>query len=179
MGGKFMILYLMRGTTCSGKDTYCEKYFYQHNVLSSDKFRGMLTGSISDQSRNALVFDTLRQILELRLQNGCLYTVVNATNLKFRDCKEYLALADKYNVEVVCISIQPPSIEEMIKRNENRAKTQPINIPEEVIRRHYDTYMNSTDAFVDAFISTANKRFIELSQSYEEVRTARSKEWTL
>jgi predicted kinase len=164
------MLIIMRGTTCSGKDTFCKSYA-EHNILSSDKFRGMLLGDVKDQSKNALVFSELRRTLEMRIQNGCLYTVVNATSLKFKDIKEYLDIAMKYSVPVKVISIQPPSLEELKQRNIKRHAETGILIPDEVIERHYQTYQNTVDSFPESLIAYyPSAKYRELNQQYETVK---------
>ena len=154
----------MRGTTCSGKDRFCDARFPKHTILSSDKIRLELTNDMSDQSKNSIVFDELRRRLELRLRLGAPYTVVNATNLKFKDVVQYVELAEKYGTNVVVLSIDPPSIEELKRRRDERVSEGGLSVPDAVIERHHNAYTAGMSRFESNEYD--NFKFIRVEQTY-------------
>lgn len=144
------MIIVMRGTTCSGKDTFCYEHYPEHTVISSDKIRLELTNDMRDQSKNALVFEELRRRIQLRLRLGCPYTVVNATNLKFKDVVQYIEIAKEYNTRVVVMNINPPTVDELKSRRDKRVKSGGLYVPDSVIERHYNSHWSCADRFFQA-----------------------------
>lgn len=166
------MIFLIRGTSCSGKDRFCDAYFPEHTVLSSDKIRLLLLNDMKDQSKNAIVFEHLRHVLELRLRFGTPFTVVNATNLKFKDVTEYIDLAEKYGTDVTVISIDPPSVEELIARRDKRVSEGGLYVPDEVFSKHHAAYYNCMDRFIEAESQYSNFKFVRVDQTLEIVKNA-------
>jgi len=165
------MIFLMRGTTCSGKDTFIAKHFTEDSaIFSSDKFRKMLCGDVHVQQFNNQVFKTMHEIIEFRIANRVDYTVYNATNLKIKDASSIIELAKKYQCPVTIISIQPPSKEELHKRNKKRHMEEGFLIPDNVIEKHFDRYDNCMQAFVDEAYNNSLVKLIEIDQDYEVVR---------
>lgn len=167
-----MIL-LMRGTTCSGKDRFVSINFsddMQNHILSSDDFREMLFGTKKEQRRNRLMFDTMYSILEHRLACRVPITILNATNLRFKDCETVLELSKKYQTKIVVVSIQPPIMEELKRRNNNRAKETGFYIPETVIDKHYNRYFSAMEPFIKEAIYNDLFVFTEIDQDYKTLR---------
>lgn len=163
------MIFLIRGTSCSGKDTFCATHFPSHTVVSSDQIRLLLTNDMKDQSKNSFVFDHLRLVLETRVRFGTPYTVVNATNLKFKDIVQYIELADKYGKGVTVISIDPPEVDELVKRMTLRAANGGLAVPVAVLQKHHASYFNSMERFKDAENDYANYKFIRISQEWDIV----------
>ena len=63
--GKIIVLVGLPG---SGKSTWAAQQ--DAGVLSSDAVRVLLTGSADNQNVNSLVFETLRFLLQMRVQAG-------------------------------------------------------------------------------------------------------------
>lgn len=162
------MLYIIRGTSCSGKDTFINKNFDEHCVLSSDKIRLLLTNDMKDQSKNKMVFEYLKHTLELRLTNGCFYTVINATNLKYRDVDDYVQMAKKLGFPVTVISIDPPSLEELYRRSKERGENGGLFVPDEVIFRHYNTYYEAIPRFME-LANDGEFKFVRVNQKGELV----------
>lgn len=139
----------MRGTSNSGKSTFVKKYFPEHTVISSDTLRLQLTDDSSNQTINRQVFKMINEILETRIHAGCPLTVIDATNLKFKDIKEYDELARRYGKQLIVLSIVPPSLDDLMLRNmlryslDDRNDLMNIN----TLERHLDTYKSSTGRF--------------------------------
>lgn len=143
-----MNITIMRGTTCSGKDTLIDVAGVNRiHVLSSDDYREILFGDRTHQKGNGHVFDMIHKILEYRLQSRVSKTVLNSTHLSMKECREPLRLAEKYGSEVSVLSIDPPSIDELKRRNEERHKKTGFWIPEFVFEKHYDKYFNCLESF--------------------------------
>jgi len=160
----------MRGTTCSGKDTFIKKYFpNQNHVLSSDTFRKILLGDITSQQHNKRVFDMIHEILECRFLNRVNWTVLNATHLRMRDCTAPIELCKKYRVPYTFISITPPDIEELQKRNQLRSLSSPLLIPDSVIEKHYNRYEASKEPFLKEAQYSPLCTWIEIDQDWQVV----------
>lgn len=158
------MLIIMRGTTLSGKSSLCEQNLLKTATIESDHFRELICNNVSTQNMNKTVFDTLRQVLEHRLEARVNLTIIDATNLKYRDVKEYVKLAEKYFTPYYFVHVEPPSLEEMRERNFKRYKIQEKFIPEHVIERHYNTYHNNIDVFLE---KDPEKNFI-IEQNFAE-----------
>ena len=165
------MLFIMRGTTCSGKDTFIEQFFPEStNILSSDFMRGLLTGDVECQRDNDLVFKTLFEIMENRFVNRADWTVFNATNLRIKDCRPAIDLCLKFRVPFTFLSIHPPSIEVLKSRNEQRYNATGIHIPEAVIEKHYDRYFNAFEPFALEAVNNPLCSLIEVDQNYDVKR---------
>lgn len=166
------MLFIMRGATCSGKDTFIDATFGVNcdHVISSDKIRVMLTGDMSKQDYNARVFELMGEMLETRLLNGAEYTVINATNLRMKDAKRFIELGKEHHSKMIMLSIQPPGINELIQRSIDREAGGGLGIPEGVVRKHFERYESCKPPFVKE--ATYNKlfEFIEVGQDYEVIR---------
>jgi predicted kinase len=172
------MIIVMRGTTCSGKDTFAYTQFEgkENHILSSDNFREMLFGTKTEQRKNRLMFDTLYDVLEHRLQCRVPFTVVNSTNLRFKDIDKVLELSKKYHTPIMVISIQPPSLSSLKERNKKRAEETGFYVPETVIEKHYNRYFASMEPFIKEAIYNDNFRFTEIDQDYNVVRMVEGKE---
>ena len=74
-----MRLVVLVGLPASGKSTWLHDN--QLFALSSDAVREMLTGDVTDQSINRLVFQTLRQLAAARVRAGVDLTYIDSTAL--------------------------------------------------------------------------------------------------
>lgn len=164
------MLFIMRGTTLSGKDTFIKSSFPNPNhVLSSDNFREMMLGDITSQQHNKKVFDMIHEILECRFLNRVEWTVLNATHLRIKDCSVPIELCKKYRVPFTFISIVPPSIEELKERNEKRSQVSPLRIPESVIEKHHNRYEASKEPFLKEAQYSPLCTWIEIDQDWQVV----------
>lgn len=136
------VLLLFRGAPGCGKSTYIQEHGLADYTLSADTIRMQCSSPILDvdgdwaisQKNDKVVWDMLFQMLELRMQAGCL-TVIDATNSKTAEMNRYKALAKQYRYRTYLIDMTDLSIEECKRRNAQRA---PIKrVPEEVIDKMY------------------------------------------
>ncbi|MDX1532693.1 MAG: AAA family ATPase [Nitrosopumilaceae archaeon] len=172
------MIIIMRGTSCSGKDTFVYKEFegFENHILSSDNFREMLFGTKTEQRKNRLMFDTMYEILEHRLSCRVPMTVVNSTNLRFKDIERVLELSKKYHTPIMVISIQPPTLDELKRRNKKRCNNTGFFVPETVLEKHYNRYFAAIDPFIKEAIYNDNFRFTEIDQEYNVIRVIEGKE---
>ncbi|WP_420629465.1 polynucleotide kinase-phosphatase [Candidatus Leptofilum sp.] len=114
-----LALVVLIGPSGAGKSTFARQHFLPTEVLSSDYFRGLLADDENDQTVTKDAFEALNYIAAKRLANGRL-TVIDATNVKLQDRKQYVQLARQYHVLPVAIVLDlPESVCQ--KRNEARA----------------------------------------------------------
>ena len=74
-----MRLVVLVGLPASGKSTWIQQCGVF--ALSSDEVREMLSGDVTDQSMNRLVFQTLRQLAAARVRAGADVTYIDSTAL--------------------------------------------------------------------------------------------------
>ena len=92
-----LALVVLIGPSGSGKSTFARQHFLPTEVLSSDYFRGLLADDENDQTVTMDAFEALNYIAAKRLANGRL-TVIDATNVKPQDRKQYVQLARQYHI---------------------------------------------------------------------------------
>lgn len=127
-------LVILMGASGSGKSSFAKKHFKATEILSSDKFRAMVRDDESDQSASKDAFDVLHYVLRKRLAAGRL-TVIDATNVRSKDRRSLLKLAEEYQVSVVAIALNlPESICQ--KRNQQRPNRQ---VPSEVVSNQVES----------------------------------------
>ena len=89
------------GVSGSGKSSFARKHFKSTEVLSSDYCRGLVSDDENNQAVSSDAFDVLHYIAAKRLSNGLL-TVVDATNLRPEDRRQYVQLAREYHCLSCC-----------------------------------------------------------------------------
>lgn len=166
------MLYILRGTTCSGKDALANKFFPKNTVVSSDYFRELLTGDVASQRRNQEVFSMLNRVVESRLEHRVNITVYNATNLRMKDCSNVIELCKKWHTPYTILSLQPPSKEELFERSKKRGLGGGLFVPMDIIDKHYERYynINTTENFEQEAINSPLCEFVEIGQDYEVIK---------
>jgi protein phosphatase len=115
-------LVLLVGVSGSGKSTFAARHFRPTEVVSSDRFRGMVGDDETDQSMTADAFDLLHAVVEKRMKHRKL-TVIDATNVQFAARKALIALARKWHCFAYGIVFDtPPSLAH--ERNRDRPDRQ-------------------------------------------------------
>lgn len=115
------------GVPGSGKSTWAAKQ--NATVISSDELRGVLNGDVKNQDLHAKVFATMRYLLRTRLELGATPTIIDATNIRRKDRKAWLQIANKFGASVDAVLFDLP-IEVALERNRKRDRV----VPEDVIR---------------------------------------------
>ncbi len=102
-------LVVLIGVSGSGKSSFARKHFLGTEVISSDYCRGLVSNDENDQSATHDAFDLLHYIVSKRLKNGLL-TVIDATNIRPEDRRQYVRLAREHHCLPVAIVLNIPEI---------------------------------------------------------------------
>ena len=124
-------LVLMIGASGSGKSSFAAKHFQQHEVVSSDLCRGMVSNDENSLEATNDAFALLHFLVGLRLKRGLL-TVVDATNVQAYARKQLIALAREHHVLPVTVVLNLP-VDVCESRNASRADR---DFGKHVIRQH-------------------------------------------
>jgi protein phosphatase len=128
-------LVLLVGPSGAGKSTFAESVFERSEIVSSDAIRAELLGDFRNQNYQDKVWEELGRRVELKLSMGQ-RTVVDATNVRFRDRKPLIDIAAKYGVELFYIVLNRP-IEEKLSTGGWRLTAGNL------IERNDETYQNN------------------------------------
>lgn len=115
-------LVILVGASGSGKSSFARKHFKDTEVISSDYCRSLVSDDENDQSCTNLAFEVLRQIASARLKLGKL-TVIDATNVKPEDRKQWVKLARDHYVLPIAIALDLPW-QVCHERNQQRSNRQ-------------------------------------------------------
>ena len=139
------VLVLLRGSAGCGKSTWIEKNGLKPYTLCADDIRLLCQSPVmqSDgteaisQSNDNVVWKTLFNILEVRMQKGE-FTVIDATNSKTSEINRYKEMCSTYRYRMYCVDFTDIPIDEVKRRNANR---EPLKrVPDEVIDKMYSRF---------------------------------------
>ena len=99
-------LVLLIGATGSGKSTFAAKWFAPTEIVSSDRCRGMVADDENDQEVSSDAFGLAHAIAGARLKNRKI-VVVDATNVRAADRREWVEIARAWHALPVAIVIDP------------------------------------------------------------------------
>jgi protein phosphatase len=133
-------LVVLIGAAGSGKSTFAARNFAADEVLSSDRFRAMVSGDEADQGATHAAFGRLHRELARRLAAGKL-TVVDATSVESSSRRALLARAAAAGVPATAIVLDLP-VEIVLARN---AARRPRVVDEDVVRHHLARLRTSLD----------------------------------
>jgi len=111
-------LVVLIGATGSGKSTFASRWFKPTEIISSDACRALITDDETDQSISTDAFELVGAIAEKRLKHRKL-AVIDATNVRAADRKQWIELARRWHALPVAIVIDP-GLDVCIERNEAR-----------------------------------------------------------
>jgi protein phosphatase len=95
-------LVLLVGAAGSGKTTFAARHFDTELVLSSDRFRGFVSGDEGDQRATRTAFALLHREVERRLATGA-SSVVDATNVTTYARRALLRRSSRHGVPAVAL----------------------------------------------------------------------------
>jgi len=101
-----MRIVVLVGLPGSGKSTWLARM--GGGGISSDTVRGLLADDESDQTINARVFQTVRYLLQQRIEVGRPVTVIDATNLTPAERSPYIAIGSAHGCEVEAVFFDIP-----------------------------------------------------------------------
>ena len=131
------------GPSGAGKSTLAEELANEdHEIISSDQFREILSGDPEEQSVTGIVFQMIYDTINVRSNYQC-RTILDATNLKRRDRKAYYGPVSE---GIPSYAILVEADEQTCKdRQDLRERT----VPDHVIERHCNSFghaaKNATD----------------------------------
>ena len=136
------ILLLLRGAPGCGKSTWIERNGLKPYTLSADDIRLLCQSPVMQtdgtegisQANDGIVWKTLFQILEIRMQRGD-FTVIDATNSKTSEMNQYKEMCETYRYRIYCVDFTDVPIEETKRRNAEREAFK--RVPERVIDNMY------------------------------------------
>jgi predicted kinase len=117
-----MRIVVLVGLPGSGKSTYIERA--GGNGLSSDAIRKLLADDETDQTIHARVFQTVRYLLEQRLEIGRPLTYIDATNLTREERRPYIEIGRAHDCEIEAVFFNVP-LEVCRERNARRNRVVP------------------------------------------------------
>ncbi len=126
-------LIVLVGPAGSGKSTFAARHFALDEVLSSDRYRAIVSGDEADQRATRAAFNLLHRDLERRLAAGLL-TVVDATNVEPAARRALLSRARAASVSATAIVFDLPHATVLAWN----AARRPRIVDEHVVRRHLD-----------------------------------------
>jgi protein phosphatase len=164
-------LVLLIGASGSGKSTFAVKHFKDTEILTSDRFRALVSDDENNQQVTGEAFDVLRYLAATRLKLGKL-TVVDATNVHAEDRKLFVQLArQNYCLPAAIVLDVPRAV--CLERNRTREDR---NLGEHVIRAQLGQVKRSIRS-----LKREGFRYIYVFNSVEEVEAAvieRQRMWT-
>lgn len=140
------VLVLLRGSAGCGKSTWIEKNGLKPYTLCADDIRLLCQSPVMQadgteaisQSNDNVVWKTLFNILEVRMQKGE-FTVIDATNSKTSEINRYKEMCSTYRYRMYCVDFTDIPIDEVKRRNVNR---EPLKrVPDEVIDKMYSRFV--------------------------------------
>ena len=138
-------LLLFRGAPGVGKSTYIEKNGLKPYTLCADDIRLLCQSPVLSVNGNTeitmnndrIVWKTLFTLLEVRMRRGE-FTVIDATNSRTSEMKQYKKLCQEYRYRIFLIDFSDIPIEECKRRNNLRNVMK--QVPEAVIDKMYSRF---------------------------------------
>src|SRR5205807_1522490 len=109
---------LLVGPSGCGKSTFAAKHFRETEVLSSDRFRALVSDDENSLEATSDAFDALHYLARLRLKRRML-VVIDATNVQAESRKPLLKIAAEYDALPVAIVLNLPE-RLCLERNQGR-----------------------------------------------------------
>lgn len=125
-------LVVLVGAAGVGKSTFASRHFGVEEILSSDAYRGLVSGDPTDQRATGPAFAALHRALRERLRARRL-TVVDATSVTVRARAALLREARGAGVPAVAIVLDLPA-DLVLARN--RARAGRLAVPDRAVRSH-------------------------------------------
>jgi protein phosphatase len=136
-------LVLLVGVAGCGKSTFAGRWFIETEVVSSDRCRALICDDPHDQTVTGDAFSLLRHLIDRRLRHGRL-TVVDATNVKRRDRKRALGIAEAHGIPTVAIVLDLPLD---VCRAQDAGRERPVGA--EVQERQHRDLVRSREQLAD------------------------------
>ncbi len=137
-------LVVLVGAAGAGKTTFAARHFEPSEILSSDRYRALISGDEADQRVTRAAFGRLHRDLARRLAGGRL-TVVDATNVERAARRALLDLSRAAGVTAVAIVLDLP-VGVILARN--ACRTERV-VAELIVHRHLARLRSALDGSTD------------------------------
>jgi predicted kinase len=155
-------LVVLIGAAGAGKTTFAARHFAVDEVLSSDRYRKLVSGDEANQAATRAAFLRLHRDLEIRLAEGRL-TVVDATSVQSTARRVLLARAVAAGVPATAIVLDLPA-ETVFARNAARpART----VDDAVVRRQLAGVRASLDGAPSVLLGEGFRQVVVLRDPAE------------
>ena len=158
-------LVVLIGAAGAGKSTFAARIFAPDEILSSDRFRQMVSGDEADQGATQAAFGRLHRELARRMAAGRL-TVVDATSIEPSSRRALLVRAAAAGVPATAIVLDLPA-ETVLARN---AARRPRVVDEEIVRHHLSRLRASLDGPAPPLLREGFAQVVILSDPIEADR---------
>ena len=111
-------LVVLIGSTGAGKSTFARAHFADTEIVSSDWARGRVADDENDPAATEDAFELVRTLAAMRLQRRRL-AVIDATNMRASDRKQWVEIARAHHALPVAVVIDPGE-EVAVARNDAR-----------------------------------------------------------
>jgi protein phosphatase len=133
-------LVVLIGAAGAGKSTFAARHFGADEILSSDRFRRLVSGDEANQAATKAAFRVLHESLERRLADRRL-ALVDATSIEPSARRALLARATTARVPVVAIVLDLPAATVIARNGARPARV----VDMAVVRRQLDRLRASLD----------------------------------
>jgi protein phosphatase len=155
-------LVVLIGAAGAGKSTFAARNFAPDEILSSDRFRAMVSGDEADQGASRAAFGRLHRELARRMAKARL-TVVDATSIEPTSRRGLVARAAAAGIPVTAIVLDLPA-ETVLARN---AARRPRVVDEEVVRHHLERLRANLDGPAPALLREGFAQVVVLRDPIE------------
>jgi len=140
---------LLQGLPASGKSTYASRLVREgYHLISSDQIREELTGDMTDQSYNAMIFNDIIPVRIVGAWASRREVVYDATSYCRARRADIIRQAKRCGYKVYIHVLKVP-LEECLKRNAARER----KVPEHVIQRMNENWEDpSLDEGIDGIV---------------------------
>jgi protein phosphatase len=133
-------LVVLVGAAGAGKSTFAARHFGPDEILSSDRFRALVSGEEANQAATKAAFVVLHRVLEQRLANGLL-AVIDATSIEPSARRALLARARAAGVPATAIVLDLPAATVLARNAARPARV----VDMAVVRRQLERMRASLD----------------------------------
>jgi len=155
-------LIVLIGAAGAGKSTFAARHFTADEILSSDRYREIVSGDETDQGATRAAFARLHRDLDARLAARRL-SVVDATNIERWARKSLVARARAAGIPAMAIVLDLPA-ETVLARN---AARRPRIVDEAVVRRHLARLRRGLDGSKPAILGEGFAAVVVLRDALE------------
>ena len=139
------------GVSGAGKTTFARRHFLPTQILTSDRFRALVSDNENSMEASGDAFEVLYTVAQKRLSRGIL-TVIDATNIQDYARRELLDLAARYGAAPVAIVLDVP--EEICIARTLKRTDRPFGA--DVVMEHFKEFYQTMEMIQDEGFQSVN-----------------------